>query len=257
MKYLLLDHYGEDRFFFCDPDFYPIPRGDEQEKATRGLPGHPERHRRVRRDSERTGLEPPFSDEAKLRIYREHKRLQAIPLTPATADSFTYSMQLGTEGEGRRVTGTIRTDGAIVEERSEAVLLTCPICLAEGTRIETPQGPVPVEDLRAAMPVWTFDADGNRIAAPVLRTARSRVPIGHTVVHLQLADGRTLTASAGHPTTDGRTLGALSADDTLDGGIVLHAESMPYAGDHVYDILPSGATGNYRAGGILLNSTLR
>ena len=128
------------------------------------------------------------------------------------------------------------------------MLLTCPICLAEGTRIETPQGPVPVEDLRAAMRVWTFDADGNRVAAPVLRTARRWVPIGHTVVFLQLADGRTLTASAGPPDDRRPHSRRVSAGDTLDGGVVLHAESMPYAGDYVYDILPSGATGSIQRG---------
>ena len=190
-------------------------------------------------------------------IYREHKRLQAIPLTPASEDSFVYGMPLGTEGEGRRVEGVIRTDGAIAEQRSETAILTCPICLAEGTRIDTPQGPVPVQDLQAGMPVWTLDGDGGRMAVPVLWTAKSRVSAGHTVVHLQLADGRALTASPGHPTTDGRTLGELLGGETLDGGVVVVAESVPYAGGFVYDLLPSGDTGSYRADGILLNSTLR
>jgi hypothetical protein len=45
--------------------------------------------------------------------------------------------------------------------------------------------------------------------------------------------------------------------EPLDGGVVLVAESIPCAADYLYDILPSGATGSYRANGILLNSTLR
>lgn len=257
LKYLLLDHYGEDRFFYCDPDYYPISRGDELEKALEAFPAIRNSTDEFDAIVQRKGLAPPFSDEAQLAIYREHKKLQAIPLTPATGDSFTYSMQLGTEGEGRRVSGVIHIDGTILEERSETAFLTCPICLAEGTRIDTPQGSVPVDDLRAGMPVWTLDADGVRVAAPVLRAARAAVPEGHAVVRVRLADGRELMASPGHPTTDGRTIGALQAGDTLDGAAVLQAEPMPYAGEYVYDILPSGETGSYRADGILLNSTLR
>ncbi len=256
-RYLLLDHYGEDRFFFCDPDSYPIPRGDEQEKALEALPAIRNSTDEFDAIVQRTGLAPPFSEEAKLAIYREHKRLQAIPLTPASEDSFLYSMQLGTEGEGRRVEGVIRTDGAIAEQRSETAILTCPICLAEGTRIETPQGPVPVQDLRAGMPVWTLDGDGSRMTVPLLRTARTRVSAGHAVIHVRLADGRELAASPGHPTTDSRTLGELHAGETLDGSVVEYAESMPCTDEFVYDLLPSGETGSYRADGILLNGTLR
>ena len=89
LKYLLLDHYGEDGFFFCDPDYYPISRGDEQAKAIETFPATRNSTDEFDAILNRTGLQPPFSDEAKLTIYREHKRLQAIPLTPATADSFT------------------------------------------------------------------------------------------------------------------------------------------------------------------------
>ncbi len=257
LKYLLLDHYGEDRFFYCDPDYYPISRDDEQTKALEAFPAIQNNTAEFDAIVNRAGLQPPYSDGAKLAIYREHKRLQAISLTPAGTDTFTYSMQLGTEGEGRRVSGAIRTDGSIAERRSEAAILTCPICLAEDTRIDSPQGPVPVSSLREGMLVWTLDADGVWVAAPVLRTVRVAVPAGHLVVRLELADGRTVTASPGHPTTDGRTLAALRPGEPLDGSAVLHAETVPYAGDYVFDILLSGPRGSYLADGIPLNSTLR
>lgn len=257
LKYMLLDHYDEDRFFYCDPDYYPLSRSDEQTKALEAFPAIQNNTAEFDSIVNRTGLLPPFSDAAKLAIYREHKRLQAIPLTPATGDSFTYSMQLGTEGEGRRVSGVIRTDGTIAEQRSEAAILTCPICLAECTRIETPQGSVPVNELAEGTSVLTLAPDGAWVAAPVLRTAKTAVPAGHVVVRLELADGRTVTASPGHPTTDGRTLGALRTGDLLDGSAVLYAEPVPYDGEYVYDLLPAGPTGSYRADGIPLNSTLR
>lgn len=81
-------------------------------------------------------------------IYREHKRLRAISLVPAAGGGFAYSMQIGTEAEGRLVSGTVRADGTIREDRSEPAILTCPICLPAGTRIDTPAGPMLVEEVR-------------------------------------------------------------------------------------------------------------
>jgi len=257
LKYLLLDHYGEDRFFYCDPDEYPISRGDELERALEAFPAIMNDTAEFSAITARKSLSPPYSDEAKLAIYREHKRLRAIPLAPRTANSYTYDMALGTGAEGRRVSGVISTDGTIREESSEEAFLTCPICLAAGTRIATPVGPVPVEDLREGMIVWTVGAQGNRVAAPVLQTARTRPPPGHALIRLRLSDGRTVTASSGHPTADGRALGLLRAGDLLDGAGVSSAEGIPYDGEYVYDLLPAGATGRYWADGVLLGSTLR
>lgn len=257
LKYLLLDHYGEDRFFYCDPDYYPISRGDEREKAVEAFPSIENDTAEFAAITERTGLVPPYSDDAKLVIYREHKRLRAIPLTPSAADSYTYTMALGNETGGRRAYGLIRTDGAIREERSETAILTCPICLAAETRIDTPGGPLPVEEIRERMLVWTVDAEGARVAVPVLRTARTSTAPGHSVVRVRLSDGRTVMASPGHPTADGIPLGTLGPGDPLDGAVVSSAEVAPYEGEFVYDLLPAGATGQYWADGILLGSTLR
>jgi hypothetical protein len=257
LKYLLLDHYGEDRFFYCDPDVYPISRGDEQEKAIEAFPAIVNDTAEFAAITNRTGLAPPFSDKAKLAIYREHKRLRAIPLRPISADTYTYTMAVGTEGQARRVSGTVSADRTIREERSEAAVLTCPICLPAGTHIATPAGPVPVEEVRLGTVVWTADADGHRVSAPVLQVARTQTPPGHAVVRIQLTDGRTVTASPGHPSGDGRPLGSLQPGDTLDGATVMGVEAVPYGGEFAYDILPAGAAGRYWADGVLLGSTLR
>ena len=256
LKYLLLDHYHENQFFFCDPDYYPISRDDEAEKALEFFPVIQNSTDEFNAILLRKGLQAPFSNESKLTIYREYKKLRAIPFTSTGVGTYSYIMQLGTEGEGRRVSGIIRTDGTIIEQRSENVILTCPICLAEGTRIDTPDGPVPVNELQAGMIVWTCDAQGVRIPVPVLRTARTPAPTVHHVVHLELADGRSVEASAGHPTTDGRTLDMLSSGDLLDGAVIIDADLVPYGMAFVYDILPAGDTANYWANGILLKSTL-
>jgi hypothetical protein len=97
---------------------------------------------------------------------------------------------------------------------------------------------------------------GARVAAPVLEVGSIEVPAGHRMVHLALADGRELLASPGHRTADGRQLGSLALGDALDGSTITRWDLVPYSGDRTYDLLPSGLTGTYWAGGILLSSTL-
>jgi hypothetical protein len=256
LKYLLLDYYGEDHFFFCDPDYYPVARDNEQERATETFPAIVNETGVLSAITARKDLHPPFSDEDKLVIYREFKKLNAISLGPAGNGTYSFSLQLGTRGEGRRVSGMIRSDGVILNGQSENVVLTCPICLAGGTLIDTLAGPVPVEDIREGMIVWSPRRDGAMEAAPVLRTGKTRVPPGHQLVRIRLSDGRELSASPGHPTLDGRKLGSLMAGGRLDGATVTGADLVPNAGEFTYDILPAGETGGYRANGILLASTL-
>ncbi len=137
---------------------------------------------------------------------------------------------------------------------------SCPKCLAGNTLIDTPNGPVPVKDLREGMLVWTEQSDagasGARQRAVVLKTSRTKVLAGHEMVHLVLANGRELLASPGHPMADGRPLGTLSTGDLINSTRVISAERVPYAEDFTYDILPSGGTGTYWANGILIGSTL-
>jgi hypothetical protein len=256
LKYILLDHYGEDHFFYCDPDYYPVSRGDEQERAIATFPTIENNTEQFTAIVIREGLKPPYSDESKLIIYREYKKLNAIGLTPTTSDTYDFSLEVETIEGGRRVTGIIRDDGTILERHSEEAILTCPICLAQGTLIDTPAGPVPVEELEAGMVAWTQDADGAWRILPVLRTSQTPVRNEHQVVFLRLSDGREISASPGHPTTDNRTLGMLRPGDDLDGAKVTRADLVPYDGEFTYDILPAGDTGNYRAGGIPLKSTL-
>jgi hypothetical protein len=105
---------------------------------------------------------------------------------------------------------------------------------------------VPVEELEGGMVVWTQDADGAWRILPILRTSQTPVRNDHQVVFLRLSDGREISASPG----------MLRPGDDLDGAKVTRADLVPYDGEFTYDILPAGDTGNYRAGGIPLKSTL-
>ncbi len=134
---------------------------------------------------------------------------------------------------------------------------TCPICLAKDTLIDTPRGMMRVQDIQKGAPVWTVTASGKRTLAVVVETSQTPVPSTHIMVTLVLDDGRAVLASPGHPTVDGRTVGDIIAGEVYDGARVVTANRVVYSEGYTYDILTSGETGSYFAGGILLDSTLR
>ncbi len=256
LKYRLLAQFPN--FFFCDPDYYPIARADEGDLALQRFP-------EVQADQEAfTAIlahlnlvgATSFTDDQKLRIYQEYKRLNAIHLQLA-GDKYQFQIMTGGEGQqGTQIQGTIDGAGNIVVQQKTPAFATCPICLAVHTQIDTPNGPAFVEDIKQGDVVWTVSASGSRVAEPVLQVVRVPVSAGHLLVHVVLADGRELWASPGHPTADGRVLAGLRPDDMLDGSRVIRADVIPYDGAATYDILPAGPTGYYWAGGILMGSTL-
>jgi hypothetical protein len=130
------------------------------------------------------------------------------------------------------------------------------ICLASSDWIATPSGAIRVSQLHAGMMVWTLDASGRRVAAPILVVSHVPAPVGHHVLRVVLADGRTVEASAGHPTLTGRLVSTFRPGDLLDGSPVTAVESIPYA-DDTWDLLPAGPTGAYWANDVQLASTLR
>ena len=257
LKYRLLDQFPN--FFFCDPDFYPIARADERQLAL-------ERFLLVQADQQtfqailtHLGLSgtTSFTDDQKLLIYQEYKRLNALHLQVA-GDRYQFQFTIADQNQqGTNVQGTIDGAGRITVQQKTPTFATCPICLAAHTRIETPSGSLFVEDVRPGDVVWTLSASGQRVAVPVVQVRRVPVSAGHVLVHVVLADGRELWASPGHPTADGRVLADLRAGDLLDGARVVSVDRVAYNGGATYDILPAGFTGTYWADGILMGSTLR
>lgn len=260
IKYALLDRFGT--LSWCDPDFYPIAKADEQVLAQQRLP-------EIRQDADtyaaildRLGLSAngDLAPADVLAVYREWKLLRAVVLTQVEG-GYAFDLTFETDpglGQGKREAGTVDSHGAItVAVEEDSFLTSCPICLARGTLIDTPKGPVAVDELRPGDLVWTLDASGRRVAAPLLAVGSTLVPASHKVVHLVLDDGRELWVSPGHRLADGRSAGDVRPADEVDGARVALAELVDYAGGRTFDILPEGATGYYWAGGILLASTLR
>lgn len=256
LKYLLLSSF--DDVFYVDPDYYPVAReGQEEKNALEQFPV-------LRSDAEELqailthlGLETKaeYTAEEKLLVYREHKKLSYAVQLADSGDVYSFSLRVG-EGDGERIEGTITSSGAIRVLKREPSFNTYPICLAEGTLIDTPAGTVPVERLREGAAVWTADDSGRRTAAAVVKVAMTAVPISFEVLEVRMDDGRAVTASPGHPTAERRPLSEYRAGDTLDGALVIGADLVSYDGTATYDLLPGSSTGLYWADGILLMSTL-
>jgi len=257
LKYRLLAQYPD--FFFCDPDYYPIAREDELQLALQRFPelqANAEEFNAILAHNNLSGTST-FTNDQKLLIYQDHKKLAAIPFE-LRGNSYQFQIQAAkTEGQGELITGLVDSQGAITVLQSTPSCATCPICLASGTLIDTPAGPLPVERLRPGMLVWTEDAAGSRIARPLVQIGRTIVPANHRMVHLVLEDGRQLWVSPGHPTPAGLTVGQLRVGDVFSGGVIRSVERVRYRGSDTYDLLPAGDTGFYWANGILLASTLR
>ncbi len=130
------------------------------------------------------------------------------------------------------------------------------VCLSFDTLISTPEGNVPIFDLKPGMSVFTLDITGNKVIEPVELVSKVSVPDSHVVCHLILNDGRELFVSGGHPTADGGEIRDLTPGEILDGAELVSVEKVRYSGGHTYDLLPAGETGFYWANGVLLGSTL-
>jgi len=249
------------RLAYCDPDLYPVARGTSVEAAQARFPAIEQDASAFQAILAREHLQAgqQFTPQELVLINDDYKQMQAIRLQPQ-GDGYTFTVLVprsGSPAETERVEGTISRSGQVdIRSRTPGGRIACPICLAEGVVIATPAGPVPIQDITVGMSVWSVDLTGRRFAAVVVATGSSAAPIGHEVVSLRLADGRSVTVSPGHPTTDGRTVGSLRPGDRFDGSVVEAARLVAYRGTATFDLLPSGPTGAYFADGILLASTL-
>lgn len=256
LKYRVLE--GFPNIFFCDPDYYPVARADENDLARQHFPelqANQETFQAILQHNNLTGL-TDFTDEQMLLIYREYKLLGAILLEPS-GDGYQFRLQVKeSEEEGFIILGTITKNGVITVQDRQPTIPTCPICLAVSTRIDTPLGPVAVENLQVGDVVWTADRIGARHPATLLETTRTLAPADHRMVHLVLSDGRELWVSPGHPSSAGVPIRDFRPWDLLDNARISLLEMVPYHKSVTYDILPSGETGSYWANGILMGSTL-
>jgi hypothetical protein len=255
LRYRLLDRYAD--FVYCDPDLYPVARDDETAAATQWWAAH-----RLTTEASailgQRGYHEPLSPSQQLVAYRDHKKLTVIVMTP-TGGGYRYTLSVSTKGQDEpdeTVTGTITLTGALSEVTRVPRIGGCPICLEAATRIATPSGDRLVTSIAVGDWVWTLDASGHKLAAPVERIIRRPTPGPHLMVELGLADGRELIAAGAHPDVSGHALRELRVGQPYDGSTVASIAWLASTSVATYDILPSGPTGAYWANGILIGSTL-
>jgi hypothetical protein len=258
LKYRLIDRFG--RLWYCDPDFYPVARSDQDSLAESRFPETQKDPETFSAIVAHLGYAPTqtYTHAQKVAIYTDWKMLNALSVDPVGA-VYHFNARFTPDGKtGTLVDGSIDQRGQItVTSQTPSGPPPCPICLVRGTRIATPIGDVAVEDLREGATVWTTDEHGDRVATVVTLVGSTSAPADHAVVHLVLGDGREVFASPGHPLADGRRIGSISVGDRVDGATVMSAERVPYPSGTTFDLLPSGPTGTYWADGIPLASTLR
>src|SRR5947209_5070649 len=138
LKYGLVDRFG--RLLFCDPDFYPVARADEQAQADQRFP-------EIQKDAPtfsailaHLGIVPAatYTAEQRLAVYRDWKMLNALRLDPVGAvfhfvAIFSGSTSASPSPQSSRVDGTIDQRGTItVASQTPSGPPPCPICLAIG-----------------------------------------------------------------------------------------------------------------------------
>ena len=249
LKYQVIDQVGTP--YVCGP---PVSRVDEDSlQAAAQFPAikaEAASYRAILAHAHPAGDEtnPTFQ----IAVWQEWEKLQATPLTANAKGGYDFNVRTA----AATITGSVDATGKVTIASSRPGRPNCPICLAAGTLIDTPGGPVRVTDLHLGDAVWTVAANGSRVAGSVTALGSVAFPLGHDAVRLTLADGRSITASAGHPTADGRRVGELLRGDRLDRSIVVSAVTVRLTDGATYDLLPSGPTGRYWADGVLLGSTL-
>lgn len=260
LRLIVMDQLGER--WYCDPDEYPVARGTELERALERWDEMVTEGVLFKAVAAKLGINvaAAVTDAQKQAIYHVWKNAISIPLDQVGDGLYRFdylTVPLPGNDMGTRTAGLIDATGKItIEQRAPAGEPPCPICLSVGTRIDTPNGPIAVELLRLGDPIWTMDAQGRRVAGTVIALGSTAAPAGHQVIRLTLADGRTVTASPGHPLADGRRLDGLAVGDMVDGSRILTLDRLPYTDAATFDLVASGATGAYYADGIALGSTL-
>lgn len=146
---------------------------------------------------------------------------------------------------------------ATVEEVASREQHGCPRCLDAAVGIATPDGEKAVASLVAGDLVFTEDARGKRVVAPIVRVVRVGVPASHRVLMVRLEDGRSVRVSAQHPLAEDGIVGKIDVGASLDGSTVIERRLVVPTSNATWDILPAGETGHYWANGVRLGSTLR
>ena len=130
-------------------------------------------------------------------------------------------------------------------------------CLPASAQILTSLGNRSIDLLKEGDKVITVNLKGEKVELPIKIVNKVEVLGNHTMVLLELKDGRKIQVTPGHPSVvDNKNLGEFVLGDKLDGSAIIKITDIAYTEKFTFDILPEGETGFYWADGILIGSTL-
>ncbi|MBX3063282.1 MAG: Hint domain-containing protein [Anaerolineae bacterium] len=278
LKYKVIDYFGgidgglpgrgKAGIMYCDGYAHPIPvLSVEKEDAVRYFEVIRQNSSVYTAILNRLNLQETteFTQDEQLSIYRECRDLHAVRLILNSSTPMYKDLFVRYNNSTYLASGYVEWTGevAVMNLEPSPLGLLCPLCLTEGTLIDTPKGQVPIEAINVGDMVITSNWRGERVSVPILRV--TKIPVEqHQIIHLSLNDGTTLDVSGGHPLPNGGIVQGL----TLGSRITANSNYMPsppyvtgiefalYKGKFTYDILPDGDTGFYWANGIPLASTL-
>jgi hypothetical protein len=126
LKYRVLAQFPN--FFFCDPDLNSGAPNNEMVLAKQHFEGLQANEEQFEAILSRNNLSNSavLTDQQKLLIYREFKKLNAISFE-RSEDSYQFQIQTGAEGrQGSLITGVIDANGVIEIQKEESRFPTCP-----------------------------------------------------------------------------------------------------------------------------------
>ena len=130
-------------------------------------------------------------------------------------------------------------------------------CLPASAQVTTSNGKVSIDLLKEGDKVITVTANGERVEMPIKMVNKVEVLNDHKMLVIELADGRKLQVTAGHPSNiPSKNLGDLKEGEKWNGSTIHKISEINYTEKYTYDILPEGETGYYFVNGILIGSTL-
>lgn len=130
-------------------------------------------------------------------------------------------------------------------------------CLPASAQILTSLGNVSIDQLKEGDKVLTLNTKGDKVEMPVKIVNKVEILGTHSMVLLELKDGRKLQVTPGHPSSiANKNLGEFMVGEKLDGSEIVKITDIAYFEKYTFDILPEGGTGFYWANGILIGSTL-
>ncbi|MHC4959830.1 MAG: Hint domain-containing protein [Planctomycetota bacterium] len=127
-------------------------------------------------------------------------------------------------------------------------------CIARGTPIATPEGPVAVEELAVGDAVYSFDARAGRVVPARITAIRKAV---RPCIRLEAPSGRWIRATRDHPflTADGSYRPAASVSSVRTADELLPVRRLAERGLHdVYDLTVDGPHHNFIAAGFVVHN---